>query len=46
MQDCKDASGLQFIKLEFVTGNEKKLLFLWNFDFVVVILLQDDKASS
>ena len=27
MQDCKDGSGLQFIKFDFVTGGKKKITF-------------------
>ena len=35
MQDCKDGSGLQFTKFDFVTGVKKsELPFLLSFDFL------------
>ena len=40
MLDYKDGSGLQFIKLDFVTGGQEiKFAILWNFAFFTQYLL-------
>ena len=46
MQDCKDGSGLQLIKLDFVTdGQEIKLTILVEFDFFRRHFLSSVKIS-